>query len=391
MQDHANHSLFDEFMPHGMCYMWRKDILLLNVVSDVLIALAYFSIPIFLYYFFRHRPNMPFRGVILMFSLFIFSCGITHLLGVWTVWNGNYGVQGLGKAVTASVSIATALMLIPVMPQLLALRSPKELEQVNETLTIEVKERKKSEQKRKELEKERQRLGSEIAHFGRLNAMGQLATGLAHELNQPLTAIMQSADAALVEVRRGKIDRDEVIELLEDLEAQAFRAGEIITGLREFVRKDDGATTTFNVNDMVEQTLGLFGGEVEKHDIELKYRPTDIPLITANRIQCIQLVVNLVQNAIRVLADSETPHAEILVSTLLSNGEVVLSVEDNGPGIPKDVDVFAPFYTTHTEGLGMGLSICKSIVESVNGKIWVDQETDMTTKFCISIPADKVT
>ena len=81
MENHDTHSLFDEFMPHGMCYMWRKDILILNVVSDILIALAYFSIPIFLYYFFRHRPNMPFRGVILMFSLFIFSCGITHLLG----------------------------------------------------------------------------------------------------------------------------------------------------------------------------------------------------------------------------------------------------------------------------------------------------------------------
>ena len=282
-------------------------------------------------------------------------------------------------------------MLIPVMPKLMALRSPKELEKVNKNLTKEVKERKKSEEKTKELEKERQRLGSEIAHFGRLNSMGQLATGLAHELNQPLTAIMQSADAALVEARRDNIDRAEIRELLKDLEAQAFRAGEIITGLREFVKKDDGTTTTtFNMNEMVEQTLALFGGEAEKHDIDLKFVPADIPDITANRVQSIQLVVNLVQNAIRVLSISETPKAQILVSTQLSNGDVVLTVEDNGPGIPKDVDIFAPFYTTHAEGLGMGLSICKSIVKGMNGKIWSDKQTDMTTRFCISIPAMKL-
>ncbi|MEL6686340.1 MAG: ATP-binding protein [Pseudomonadota bacterium] len=389
MQEQEAQSLFDEFMPHGMCYMWRKDILLLNVVSDLLIALAYFSIPLFLFYFFRHRRNMPFRGVVLMFSLFIFSCGVTHLLGVWTVWNGNYGVQGLGKAITASISIATALMLIPVMPHLMALRSPKELELANDALTLEIKERKKSEKLRKTLEKDRQRLGHEIAHIGRLNSMGQMATGLAHELNQPLTAIMQGADAALTELRGSNTDKREVVDLLEDLETQAFRAGEIIQGLREFVRKDDGAMTAFNVNEMVEQTLSLFGGEIEKYNITLTFYPTEIPEITAIRIQCIQVVVNLVQNAIRVLSASNTQSPEIRVSTFMEDGGIILAVEDNGPGIPNE-DIFAPFFTTHSEGLGMGLSICKSIVDENGGRIWVDQNTHMTTRFCISISADKV-
>lgn len=190
-------SLFDEFMPHGMCYLWRKDILLLNVISDIAIALAYFSIPFFLYYFFKRRPEMPFKGVVMMFSLFIFSCGITHLLGVWTVWHGNYGVQGLGKAVTAIASVMTAFMLIPVMPQLMALRSPLDLEKANDALYVEVVEREKSETKRQALEMQSRKLEQEIAHYGRINTMGQMAAGLAHELNQPLTAIMQSADAAM--------------------------------------------------------------------------------------------------------------------------------------------------------------------------------------------------
>jgi len=135
------------FMPHGQCYMWRPEILWLNVISDLLIAFAYFSIPVGLFIILRKRPDTVFKPLIVMFSLFIIACGITHLIGVWTVWNGDYGIHGISKAITAIVSVATALMLLPRLPQISALKSSGELERLNKELAGEIEFQKESGEK----------------------------------------------------------------------------------------------------------------------------------------------------------------------------------------------------------------------------------------------------
>lgn len=127
-----------DFMPHGYCYLWLPEVLWLHVVSDGLIALAYFAIPIALAFFAARRREVPFPWMFLMFAAFIFACGVTHVFGIWTVWNPEYGVEGLAKAATAVISVATASLLIPVLPKALALKSPAELEALNQRLLLEI-------------------------------------------------------------------------------------------------------------------------------------------------------------------------------------------------------------------------------------------------------------
>jgi two-component sensor histidine kinase len=127
-------------MPHGYCYLWFPEILWLHVFSDGLIALAYFLIPASLFTFVLRRSEIPFPWIFLMFAAFITACGLTHVMGIWTIWRPDYGVEGLVKFGTGLVSIATALTLIPLIPKALALRSPSELEAVNRALTAEAAE-----------------------------------------------------------------------------------------------------------------------------------------------------------------------------------------------------------------------------------------------------------
>ncbi|MBC1236678.1 PAS domain S-box protein [Nostoc sp. 2RC] len=136
----------DQFIPHGHCYLWKPGLVWLHLISDVLTALAYYSIPVMLVYFVRKRRDVPFDWIFLMFSTFIVACGTTHLMDVWTLWYPTYWLSGLIKAVTAFVSVVTALELVPLIPQALALPSPAQLETANCQLAKEIAERKRTEE-----------------------------------------------------------------------------------------------------------------------------------------------------------------------------------------------------------------------------------------------------
>ncbi|MCB0328259.1 MAG: hypothetical protein KDD70_01310, partial [Bdellovibrionales bacterium] len=123
-----------EFMPHGHCYLWQPEILWLHVVSDATIAIAYYSIPVALLYFVRRRTDLAFNWIFVLFAAFIFACGSTHLLEIWTVWQGSYRIQGVVKLATAIVSVATAIILWPLIPQALRIPSRKDLEEAYENL-----------------------------------------------------------------------------------------------------------------------------------------------------------------------------------------------------------------------------------------------------------------
>src|SRR4028118_889395 len=120
------------FIPHGHCYLWKTDLVVLHVVSDSVIALAYYSIPMMLVYFVQKRRDVPFNRVFLLFGAFIIACGTGHLMDVWTLWHPVYWLSGLLKAITAVISFYTALVLLPLIPQALALPSPAQLEAANQ-------------------------------------------------------------------------------------------------------------------------------------------------------------------------------------------------------------------------------------------------------------------
>lgn len=129
------------FMPHGHCYLWRGDILWTHLISDLVIGISYFAIPLFLMRFLKKRPEMPFRGMVTLFILFIVSCGVTHFFAIWTIWNPWYGVEGILKAITALVSLVTALMMIKVYPLLIKAPTPDQIEQtLKENFQLKLKE-----------------------------------------------------------------------------------------------------------------------------------------------------------------------------------------------------------------------------------------------------------
>src|SRR6202790_5898029 len=128
-------------MAHGYCYLWRPELVWLHAVSDSTITLAYYLIPFALVYFVRKRRDLPFHWVFLMFGIFIFGCGTTHLMEVWTLWHGTYRLAGVIKAITAVASVATAAMLVPLIPHALALSSPEQLRAANLQLEKEIGER----------------------------------------------------------------------------------------------------------------------------------------------------------------------------------------------------------------------------------------------------------
>lgn len=133
------------FIPHGHCYLWQTELVWLHIISDSLIALAYYSIPIVLLYFVRKRQDLPFNSIFLLFGTFIVACGTTHLMEIWTLWYPTYWVSGFIKAITASVSVYTALELVPLVPKALALPSPAQLEVANLELRHQITKRQRAE------------------------------------------------------------------------------------------------------------------------------------------------------------------------------------------------------------------------------------------------------
>lgn len=135
-----------DFMPHGYCYLWKPELVWLHAVSDGIIALSYYLIPIALVVFARQRRDLPFNWMFLLFGLFIFGCGTTHLMEVWTLWHGTYWLAGVLKAFTAMVSLATAVLLIPLVPVASALPSPEQLRVANAELEKEIAEHRRAEE-----------------------------------------------------------------------------------------------------------------------------------------------------------------------------------------------------------------------------------------------------
>ena len=135
-----------DFMSHGYCYLWRPEIIWLHAISDSIIALSYYVIPLTLVYFVRKRRDLPFHWMFLMFGIFIFSCGTTHLMEVWTLWHGTYRLAGVIKAITAVASVATAALFVRLVPEAVALPSPAQLRAANQDLEREIQERRRVEQ-----------------------------------------------------------------------------------------------------------------------------------------------------------------------------------------------------------------------------------------------------
>jgi PAS domain S-box-containing protein len=534
----------NDFMPHGYCYLWNTRLVWLHVVSDSLIALAYFSIPITLVHFIRKRRDLPFNWMFVCFGVFILACGATHAMEVWTLWHASYWLSGAVKAVTALVSVPTAMLLVRLVPQALALPSPEELRREiaerkraqealsnakmelevrvqertveltksNAELVVEIAQRMRTEDalrhseerfrllvetvqdyaiymldpngivtswnvgaehikgyrteeivgqhfsrffsaedvecgepemelkaaveqgrfaneawrvrkdgsrfwasvvitalhdqqgrlvgfskitrdltERKQTEQALQKAMSELAHMARVTTMGELAASIAHEINQPLAAIVNNANASSRLLATEPPDLDEVRLAVADIAEAGTRAGEIISRVRTFLKKVVPAKTQVDINQVIREVLALTPSQLEKHNISVRTEllPGLAP-VQGDRIQLQQVLLNLIMNGVEAMTSvSDRSRVLVLRSQPHESGGVLVSVQDSGLGLdPKNIGhVFDAFFTTKSEGMGMGLPISRSIVETHGGRLWLTPNDGQGVTFQFTLPA----
>lgn len=429
------------FMPHGYCLLWHPALLWTHVVSDGLIALAYFSIPGMIVYYLRKRTaiaDIPgiYLAVGLMFACFIVFCGITHVLGLVTIWLPWYGIEGISKFATALVSVATALACIPILPKALSLRSAEELEQINQSLTNEIQQR---EARELELDQRNQELSAQIeartrAEQGeqeaiqekdelaqtlrelraaqarlveseKLASLGKAMAGIAHEVNTPVGIAVTSTSALSGEIEQ--ISKALTAHTLSESELKGFletareatklsetslqRAAGLLQSVKQ-VATDQSNDTCRTVELCSYLNLVL-------NSIKPKYfssrRNVTLECPEDLTVECIpgalsQVVTNLVINALTHAYEPED-QGDVALRVRQDGREIVLECEDQGRGIPPDLQqkVFEPFFTTRAGhgGSGIGLDLVNSsVTDKLGGSIQLRSAPGEGSLFVVRFP-----
>ncbi len=243
---------------------------------------------------------------------------------------------------------------------------------------------------RKQAEREAALHQEELAHLSRVSMLGELAGALAHELNQPLAAILGNSQVGRRILNDPAPDLPEVAAILDDITGDAKRAGSIIHGMRAMFKKDAAPELDpVDLNDAVTQVLGLIHSEILRRKVEVDFRPgPGLPPAAAGRVEIQQVVLNLVMNALDALAAVPRP-GRIGIETGLRDGQLEVVVHDNGPGIPDAMigRLFEPFASTKQGGLGLGLAISRSIAERFRGKLLADPHPEGGARFRLLLPA----
>jgi C4-dicarboxylate-specific signal transduction histidine kinase len=254
------------------------------------------------------------------------------------------------------------------------------------TLTEEVAERKRMQDKV-------QQHRAELAHVGRVSMIGEMAASLAHELNQPLTVISGCAQFCLNNLRGGAATQEKLFDAMEQTVEQAERATKIIGRVRNFIHKEEPGKERIDVNDAIRDIATLLCSDAREHGVEVKLGLADTMLpVDADPIQLQQVVLNLAHNGIEAMTETEAGSRHLYIETHgHGNGGVEVTIRDQGNGIPSEIreHLFDPFVTTKPHGLGMGLSISRSIIEAHGGRLWVATDRTDGSTFHFTLPASE--
>lgn len=235
-------------------------------------------------------------------------------------------------------------------------------------------------------------LEEQLLHADRLVILGELTAGIAHEINQPLTAIAAYADAGKKMVSRGPgASGTEINTICERISEQSRRAASVVQRLRKLVRSGTVSKARHNINQIISNTLLLFEFEIKKSNIELLFFPDEsLEELYVDEIHIQQIMVNLVKNSIDAISESEISSGRIEIRVSSDSGQVLITVTDNGPGIPeKHQDrLFESFFTTKPKGVGLGLSICKTIAAAHGGNLKYEQREQGGSRFALSLPLE---
>ena len=235
-----------------------------------------------------------------------------------------------------------------------------------------------------------QRHQQEMAHVIRLSTAGEMASGMAHELNQPLTALLSYCGTAVSLVKSMSSPPPQLGEMLELATEQAHRAGDIIRHLREFVSKGDSHRETVDLDQVIRDIIILLKHEVQTSNVRINFHPgCGTRKIMADKIQIEQVLVNMVRNSLEAIGHAKITEGRVVLQTrLLPNDSIEVTVTDNGPGIDAEMvsTIFHPFQTSKETGMGIGLSLSRRIIETHDGILWMDKEYQNGALFGFELP-----
>jgi PAS domain S-box-containing protein len=248
---------------------------------------------------------------------------------------------------------------------------------------LDITERKRAVEKQRQLE-------NEMAHLSRLAVMGELTTVLAHELSQPLTVIASGSQLLRDALRAGTGYPATLLNIAELVTNESKRAGDLVHRIRTFVCKEDSSRISTSVNDLIDGIADLIQLDAQRADIAVELDlGKDLPKVFADPVHIQQVILNLVHNGVEAMNGNSAHPCRITINTDMATDDMVtVSVEDTGTGIPAEIrdKIFDPFFTTKTAGLGMGLSICRTIIEAHEGTLWADTNDDTGTVFVFTLP-----
>jgi C4-dicarboxylate-specific signal transduction histidine kinase len=242
----------------------------------------------------------------------------------------------------------------------------------------------------KRAEQALQKAQAELAHAARVATLGELTASIVHEVNQPLAAIVTNGDACMRFLDRSPPDLHEVRASVEAMTRDGLRAGEVVRRLRAHAKKADPQTTGLDINEVINEALIMVERELVNHRMTVRTELMDaLPAVLGDRVQLQQVIINLVMNAVDAMVSViERPRDLVIRSEQNGDDHVLVAVQDSGIGFdPDDADrLFNAFFTTKPDGMGMGLPICRSIVEAHGGRLWASRNSGGGATFRFSLP-----
>ena len=351
-----------QFLPHGHCYLWSPGVLWMNVVADILIAMAYFTIPFALLYIARRRRDLSFDWLVVCFGVFVVACGFTYVMDVWNVWHAHYWLQGIVKLLTAAASVPTAILLWRFLPGILMLPSQRQLRDANESLA---------------------RANRELEAF---------TASVSHDLRSPLTTI--AGQAGLLELSMPDAT-DEQKRRLSRIQGSVKQMSELIEALLVLSRisRQTLHREIVDVTALAESIVQDMRQKEPARNVEVVIQPN--MAVHGDRRLVGDLFQNLIGNAWKFTSKTGQPRIEIGQS---SGGSLAtLYIRDNGAGFDMAYEqkLFKPFQRLHGtadfDGSGVGLATVARIIDRHGGRIWAEGKPNQGAVFYFTLPTAPIT
>ena len=272
---------------------------------------------------------------------------------------------------------------------LIGVASLEETESQGVAFVLDLTERRRAEAEARESERQFRNMQTELAHANRLATLGQFTASITHEVKQPITAVLLNTQTAQRFLTRQQPDIERAKKALDRAVLNGMRVTEVVDRTHALVRKEPTRKDKLEINEAISEVIGLTRGEVLKNSVQLRTQLAEgLPVIQGSRVQIQQVMLNLIINAVEAMSQMSDDRRELLISTQDKSDCVLVAVRDSGPGLSEDAieRAFEAFYTTKSSGLGMGLSICRSIVEDHGGRLWATANVPKGAAFQFTVP-----